>query len=165
MIDAELVERTWQEAAQIPPRQAAREMEKLAQKQPNLLAYVMAHSDELEPQARELAIYLFFVVTKMFEEAAGGKLAEVSEEALLAQMEASESFFEGLANADEKFLERATEVQAARQPFVMQYVVEAILEAPDEDPPLEISEDDEGFLFLILKTVVDALDQQLASKA
>jgi hypothetical protein len=41
---------------------------------------------------------------------------------------------------------------------VIKYVVETLLEAPEEGDPLVISDEDVGFLFLLLKTVVDVLN-------
>ena len=44
------------------------------------------------------------------------------------------------------------------EPEVMRYVVEAVMEAGDDpDDPVELTEEEEGMLFLVLKTVVDLL--------
>ena len=46
------------------------------------------------------------------------------------------------------------------QPYVMKYVVDTLIEAPDdEDDPLPMTDEDTGFLFLLLKTVVEVLDK------
>jgi len=66
---------------------------------------------------------------------------------------------ESLEGAHDKFLERIAEVQLAGQPYVMKYVVEAIMEDSEEDP-VELTEEDIGYLFLLLKTVVDLLDEK-----
>ena len=42
----------------------------------------------------------------------------------------------------------------------MKYVVETLIEAPEGDEdPVELTEEDVGYLFLLLKTVVDLLDK------
>jgi hypothetical protein len=41
----------------------------------------------------------------------------------------------------------------------MRYVVETLIEAPEEEDPVALSDEDIGFLFLLLKTVVDVLDK------
>jgi len=65
---------------------------------------------------------------------------------------------ESLEGAHDKFFERIARVQASAQPSVIKYVVETLLEAPEEGDPVVISDEDVGFLFLLLKTVVDVLN-------
>ena len=45
------------------------------------------------------------------------------------------------------------------QPYVMKYVVDTLFEAPEDEDPIELTEEDIGFLFLLFKTVIDVLDQ------
>jgi hypothetical protein len=60
----------------------------------------------------------------------------------------------------ERFLERAAFQQVSGEPEVMRYVVEAVIEAGDDpEDPVELTEEDQGMLFLVLKTVVDVLQQ------
>jgi hypothetical protein len=74
--------------------------------------------------------------------------------------EKNEKFIERFLNADERFLERAAESVASAQPFVVQYLVEAIFGPPEEDgESLTMSEEDTGEIFLTLKTVIDVLDR------
>ena len=68
----------------------------------------------------------------------------------------TESLLEGLEGAHERFLERAARVQLFRQPNVMKYVVDAIM---DEEDSVALTEYDKGLLFLLLKTVVEVLDK------
>jgi hypothetical protein len=44
----------------------------------------------------------------------------------------------------------------------MKYVVEALMEAPEEEDPVILTEDDVGYLFHLFKTVVDLLDNKLS---
>jgi len=66
---------------------------------------------------------------------------------------------ESLEGSHEKFLERVAEVQLSRQPHVMKYIVDTLIEAPEEEDPVALTDDDIGYLFLLLKTVVDLLDK------
>jgi len=45
----------------------------------------------------------------------------------------------------------------------MKYVVETLMEAPEDEDPVALTEEDMGYLFLLLKTVVDLLDQRMRS--
>jgi hypothetical protein len=66
-----------------------------------------------------------------------------------------------LEGAHGRFLERAARVLSDRQPNVFRYLTEAILEPSDDGgDSLELSTDDEGGIFLILATVIKALDEK-----
>ena len=137
-------------------------MEDAAQRQPALLAYVMASTDHWRPEVSELAVYLYYVVLRMFEVSASGELGQVSNPALDHQVERNESLMDRLQPAHERFLERAAEVESSKQPFVLRYISEALLEDehPDITPPL--TDEETGRLYLTLKTVVDALDEAIS---
>ena len=42
----------------------------------------------------------------------------------------------------------------------MKFVVETLMEQEEGEDDIELSEEDKGFLFLLLKTVIDVLDQK-----
>ena len=46
------------------------------------------------------------------------------------------------------------------QPYVIRYVVETLFEAGEGDDPLLPGEEDLGYLFLVLKTVIDVLNMK-----
>jgi len=52
---------------------------------------------------------------------------------------------------------------ASRQPHVMRYVVESLMETEGGPYPVELTEEEIGTLFLVLKTVIDVLDDALQS--
>ena len=65
-----------------------------------------------------------------------------------------------LEGVDEKFLDRIASVQTSRQPYVVKYVADALMEDEEEgEDAMALTEEQKGFLFLLLKTVIDALDQ------
>ena len=45
----------------------------------------------------------------------------------------------------------------------MKYVVETLIEAPEDEIQVNLTEEDKGYLFLLLKTVVDMLDERMRS--
>ncbi len=65
---------------------------------------------------------------------------------------------ESLEEAHEKFLDRVASVQTSRQPHVVKYVVDALIEEDEGKDALVLAEEQKGFLFLLLKTVIDILD-------
>lgn len=164
MITESMVEGVWQEVAQYSAFQAHKEMMKLGQRQPNLLAFMTEFSQDLDQEVQELAIYVFFVICRMFEKGSGKKIKTISAEEIEACWEQNEKLMERLEGAHEKFFERTAVVQTSRQPYVMKYLTEALIESPEGEDPLTLSDEDIGYLFLVLKTVVDVLDKRTDSE-
>jgi hypothetical protein len=163
MIEERIVEETWQEVAQWSEEAATAEMMALAQRQPHLLAFVTSQADQMSEDGAELAVYLFFNIMRMFEKGAK-KLKMVTAPTVLKRFDANEQLMEGLPEAHPRFFEQVAKASLDRQPYVMRYLVEALTEEPDEDDPVEIDEEDSGILFLLLKTVVDVLDEQIGDR-
>ncbi len=161
-VQEQVVESTWREVASLDPTAAARLMEDAATRQPALLAYVMASTDEWRPAVSELAVYLYYVVLRMFEVSAPMELKQVSMPQLEQHVDRNEALMDRLQPAHERFLERAAEVESSKQPFVVRYILEALLEEehPDVAPPF--TDEETGRLYLTLKTIVDALGEVIS---
>ena len=130
-------------------------MEQAATRQPALLAYVMASTAHSRAAVQEMAVYLYYVILQIFERGVSRRLGSISTSVIDQISKRNESTLDKLAGADERFLERAAQVQAETQPYVVRYLAEALLEDQDSD----LTENEEGLVFLTLKTVVDALDE------
>ena len=150
-----IVEKTWQEVAGFTPNRAKRELMKISNAQPELLAFVMESSKEMGQEVRELAIYMFVVVYRMFQKG-HGKVKKISSEEIIKCYEHNEGLMERLEGADEKFLDRIASVQTSREPYVVKHLVNALM----EEDTLTLTAEQKGFLFLLLKTVIDALNQK-----
>jgi len=158
-IPERIVEKTWQEVAGFSPDRAKKEMMKIGNSQPELLAFVMESAKEMSREARELAIYMFLVVYRMFQ-GSHEKIKKISSKEIIECYEHNEGLMERLKGAHERFLDRIASVQTSRQPHVVNYVVDALMEGDDESgDAVVLTEEQKGFLFLLLKTVIDALDQ------
>jgi hypothetical protein len=81
-IPEEIVENTWQEVAGFSPGRANKEMIKIGDSQPELLAFVIELTEEMDRAVKELAIYMFVVVYRMFQEA-NGKIKKISSEEII----------------------------------------------------------------------------------
>jgi hypothetical protein len=84
-ISEEVVEKIWRQVAEFTPDRANKEMAAMGKNQPDLLAFLMAYTDDLEPEVRELAIYIAFVVYKMFL-ASSGKIPRISSKEITPRM-------------------------------------------------------------------------------
>jgi hypothetical protein len=153
-----IVEKTWQEVGGFSPDRGKKEMMKIGNNQPELLAFVTESSQEMGQEVRELAIYMFIVVYRMFEKAYG-KIKKISPEEIIECYEHNEGLMERLEGANEKFLDRIASVQTSREPYVVNYVADALMEDDEAEHAVALTEEQKGFLYLLLKTVIDVLDQ------
>jgi len=157
-----LVEQTWQEVGNFTAARADREMQKLGKEQPDLLAFILEVTKDLDQDAKELGIYLFFNVVRMFHKASPKKIAAVSSEAILECFEKNGALLESLEGAPQTLFKRMAE-EVSGQPYVTGYVVKAIFEEPDEEDPLDLDDEDVAYLFMVLKTVIDVLNEVTTS--
>jgi len=156
-IAEELVEEIWQETAGFSPDQINKRIKKLSKSQPHLLAFIIEFSQDLDQEAKELAMYMFFVVFRMFQKSSHKKINRISSEKIIEYYEKNENFIQSLEGVHEKFFERIARVQLSEQPYVLKYVTETLMEVPYEEDPILLTEEDAGFVFILLKTVVDVL--------
>ena len=158
-IPEEIVEKTWQEVAGFSPDRAKKEMMKIGNSQPELLAFITESSREIGQEVRELVIYMFFVVYRMFQ-AARGKIKKISSEEIVECYKHNEGLMERFEGTHERFLDRIAPLQTSRQPYLVKYVVDALMEEDEGQEVLALKDEQKGLLFLLLKTVIDALDHK-----
>lgn len=154
-ISEEMVERTWQEVAGFSLHRADKEMRKLGANQPELLSFVMEFLSAENQEVKEIGLYLFFVVYRIFQKAYG-KMGRISAQELIACYEENNKMIE-LEGRDEHFLEKMARLQFAQQPFVLKYILEALFEAEET---IGLTEEQKSFLFICLKVVVDILERK-----
>ena len=92
----------------------------------------------------------------MFEQLPGHHIKRISVDKLERRNLENQATLERLAVADDGFIERAAQLQAASQPDVIRYLVEALHE--EGDPDLKLTEDEKALVFHVLTTVVEVLD-------
>jgi hypothetical protein len=156
LISEGFVEKIWRQVAEFTPDRANKEMTAMGKNQPDLLAFLMAYTDDLQAEVRELAIYIAFVVYKIFL-ASSGKIPKILSKEIMATYDETAHLVESLEGAHEKFIDRIASVQVSKQPYVMKYVLEALMEDAEEDG-INLTEEDIGSLFMLFKTEIDVLD-------
>jgi hypothetical protein len=157
-LSEEFVEKTWKVVAGFSAAKANREMLAMSKDQPDLLAFLMAYTDDLQQEVKELAIYIAFVVYKMFHDTAG-KVPKISSREIMARYDDNARFLEGLEGAHEKIIDRIAKVTVSKQPYVINYVLEALMEDSGEDS-VDLTDEDIGLLFMLLKTEIEVLDNR-----
>jgi hypothetical protein len=95
----------------------------------------------------------------MFQQA-HGKMKKILSEEVIECYKHNESLMKRLEGAHDKFLNRIASLQTSKQPYVMNYVADALTEEDEGEDALILAEEQKGFLFLILKAVIDVLDEK-----
>ncbi len=157
MVTEETVEASWQEVGALSPERAHRHMMQLGKRQPELLAFVTAMAGNLSEAGQETAIYAFVVICHMFESSSPKPLPRAKRRQIVAAYEKISEQLGRLIAADDHFLERHAMVTTGREPYVMRYVSEVLLE-PD-DPEAKLTDDEIGEAFMCLQAVVDVLHE------
>jgi hypothetical protein len=157
MISEEIVEATWRDTAALSRSIATAGIGNLGKLQPTLFRFVITEAEAFSRPANELAVYMFFVVSRMFY----GKtthIRKINSVAVRRHEAAIISRLESLQGAHDAFLQRAAEVLSSREPFVFRYVIETIVEAPtSEADPIPLSEAEQGAIFILLATAIECL--------
>jgi len=160
MVSEKVVEDTWREVAILDPFTARREMEGIARRQRELLAFVTAMCGDLSDPAQEIAIYAFVVILRMFERSSPRRLPKAKARQIEAAFAKVDDELGRLTTAHDRFIERHARVSTGSEPFVMRYITEVLLEP--EDPDALLPDDEVGAVFMYLKTVVDVLHELTA---
>ena len=154
-LSEEFVEQTWQQIAGFTPERSTKEMHAMGKSQPDLLAFLLAYTDDLRQEVKELGIYVAFVVYKIFHESAG-KIPKILSKKIMSMYDENARFLEGLEGTHEKITDRIAKVTVSKRPYVMKYVLEALMEDAEEEG-INLTEEDIGFLFIFLKTEIEVL--------
>jgi hypothetical protein len=157
-IGEDVVDNVCEEVAGFSEDQARSEMATISEKQPALLAYVMASTEDLSEDAHELGIYMFVIIHRTFQKQFGKRLQNAGLARVEEIRDANEKKLEELVGKDDEVLETAVRLSQT-QPALFGYVSECLIE-PDEDET-ELPEDEQGILFLVMKTVIEVLDSSV----
>ena len=156
-LSEELVDETCDEFAGFTDEAAYEETNKISKSQPELLAFIVELTEDLDQDVKELAIYMFFVIHRMFHKAYGKKIRKVTFDEIIECHDNNEKLMESLGGEHEEFFESIAQVQTSSQPYVFRYVVETLFEGVEGEEPVSLEEEDQGYLFLLMKTIIDVL--------
>jgi hypothetical protein len=153
-----LVKETWQEPENWGASKIQNEHAKLAKEQIDLEAFVFANFKNADKDIREVALWMFFMVYRMYRKAYGKPIPRIKSKSIISKHNSNIKIFESLVTAHDIMLERIAETHFTSQPEVWRYVTEALLEN-DENDDVELKEDAIGEIFLLFKTIIELLDE------
>lgn len=156
-ISEEIVERVWREVAGMDPDEGNREMIALSKSQPEILAFMVHTTDDIDPDVAEFAVYAAFVICKMFQHESNS-LPKVTADELVEFHKRNTALMESVVGVRGGFAGAARTIPVPAQPHVMSYAVDAILDAPYGEDPVMLSDEDAFYLFFLFKTIAEALD-------
>ncbi len=161
LISKATVERVARKLDAQPTRDMSVEAERFNREQPLLASFVSAFSSELPGAAQDLTLYLAYLLWRIFE-GSGATVNRVSADTILEQIKQNwlfiERFVEMAQNAAGGCL---TEIDFLSQPHMLEYLTSIIFE---EGGRSNIAEKHMGYMFFILKTVLDSLDAAARTK-
>ena len=137
-IDRTLVDEVWREATAYPPGRQADEAREFLEGQPQVAAFCQAVTRELDVAVQRAAIGLAFLLFKIFEASLGMRCPPVGQRRIREAYEGTTEWLEQPEEGGGGFPHRD----------LVQYLVESV----DGD------EEAKAALFLLLKTLSDALD-------
>lgn len=158
VISEETLDSACEEIGNLSDQEGRSEIERLSKNQPALLAYVMASSEDLSTEAQEIALYMFVVLHKSFEKQFGKRLQNAGMKRIEQISDANMQAMDELIGHEED-IEEAAVNHSRNQPNLFRYVCEVLLE-PEEDD-VEMTEEDQGAITMIMKTVIDVLDSSV----
>lgn len=159
-IPADVVDRTWVHMAEMPVSNAGALMDAMGKAQPNVLAYLLAvDHDILNQDERELLLYLGVVVWQIMSKGLR-RLHRVTQKALDEAEARNMEMLGDLQKVSEAgFLDVLRRVvESCGQPEVLRFVIEALMEEPEEG--CLIRDVNTGIMMIDLKTVIDCFDAQ-----
>ena len=158
-VSAEIVEQTWKRVGSISPEDAPATIDEMGREQPFVLAYLTGVAEgRLTKDEQGLHLHIGIVAWQAMKEG-GGELPMVSGEDLdnaeannsqmleFFQDEPEAGFYDGVQ----------TLFKSYNQYEIMKYILEALMEEPEEGVILR--DESIGPMFMYLKTVLDAMDR------
>ncbi len=155
---------SWDRSTSMRVADMQRTMQQIGRDQAALMIFVLAWTEDLGEDASEMGILLFLVILRAFQKTSPKKIRMIKPAKIEAALASNEKFLANFEQADDRFVERAAEIGTSRQPYLFQFVTEVLMQEPDDPDAPHLSPEEQGQLFLTLKTVIDVLDEAVSKQ-
>jgi hypothetical protein len=156
-IDQSLVDEVWREMTAYPPGRAEDEARAFLQRQPHIAAFCQMITEEFDLTVQKAALGLTFLLFKILEASLAAPFPPVAEHRIREAYEATTDWLEQWEGADPRMFLRS--VQGGGEfphPNLVQYLLTVFYGGDPES--LDYDQEVKASLFLLLKTLSDALD-------
>lgn len=124
------------------------------------MAFLIAWNSEQRSEVLGLGLYLALVILESFRRGPVRKIKRVKERRILRLLRENQDLIAGLPDSPEEGSATLMDPEVVSEPAIMEYIVSALAEAPeDPDEVLNLSDDEFWHLVLVLKTFTDALHE------
>ncbi|MFH0901762.1 MAG: hypothetical protein V2A73_14125 [Pseudomonadota bacterium] len=138
-------------------------VEQLLDRQPELLAFLLAGTAQLAAETRSVGLQLASVIFESFR-LAGRTTRAVPTGSFVAALKENRDIAFRVGQAHDRFAERYLKnSNTLHQPALIRYATSVLLDH-DESCPHSISREELGPLFIILKSIIDVLDEDAATQ-
>lgn len=156
-IDQSLVDEVWREIAAYPPGRAEEEARAFLQQQPHAAQFCQVVAKEFDPTVQKAALGLTFLLFKILEASLGTPFPPVAAHRIREAYEATTEWLEQWDGADPRMFLRS--IQGGGEfphPNLVQYLLTVFYGSDPES--VDYDQEVKASLFLLLKTLSDALD-------
>lgn len=156
-----MIDMTWHDMSHLTPEAAQDGIMSLGEEQPALLDFFMPYSEALQPDSQSFAVFLFYTTFKLFINAYGDPKEKVGDDEIEAIYDRNEAQLGDLETLDRAAIAEGLKEGAFVQPQVIDFVADLLygeVGAEEEDDFDDYERYDRGMTFLLIKTVIDALD-------
>ena len=156
-IDQSLVDAVWREITAYPPGRAEDEARLFLEQQPHVAAFCQVVTKEFDAAVQKAALGLTFLLFKILESSLGAPFPPVAEHRICEAYEATTEWLDQWEGADPRmFLRTVHGGGEFPHPNLVQYLLTVFYGGDPES--LDYDQEVKASLFLLLKTLSDALD-------
>ncbi len=156
-IDQSLVDAVWREVMAYPPGRAEDEARAFLERQPHVAAFCQVVTKEFDLTVQKAALGLVFLLFKILEASLSAPFPPVAQHRIQAAYEATTEWLEQWEGADPRiFLRNVQGGGEFPHPNLVQYLLTVFYGGDPES--VDYDQEVKASLFLLLKTLADALD-------
>jgi len=159
IIPYEYLESIQNQIDEMPAADSQDKMKEVYANQPNLSEYLVAVNQDLRDDLNQYTLYLFSIIYLAIKNYYQKELQVISDNIIIRSHEKNIDLLESLQSSHEVFITRMAETNFKNQPGIYQFITESIFEEMAEIT--EITEDEQGWIFLVLKSTIDALNENV----
>lgn len=155
LISSELMEETWQSMAQMSGDQLQKRQALCGKEQEALTGFVFTFTSDLSPDAAGVALYAHLVLIEAFRRTKA-RFRTIKPAKIKQAWADNGAFIDELERAGHGREPFRLDADRYTEPAALQYAVDALTEADEEDP-VDIDDDEVRIALRVLKTVVDCM--------
>ena len=160
IIPYEFIESLQQEIDEMVPMDSQNKMKEVYLDQPNLSQYIVDFNDDLDDELNKYTLYLFSIIYLAIKKFYRKTLPVISDKDIIKAHEHNVDLMDKLETSHEVFITRMAETNLNKQPGIYRFITESIFEELGEI--FDVTEEEEGWIFLVLKSTIDILNDKVA---